>query len=152
MFAVMIEAVNAHDVRMLIDGREGLMELGKQIVHEELLPPRELNTDVPMEIDWKKKGNILGLIFLLDILVGVIFIGSTYFIDNYLVKLKEDLIEINPTTVFLFAGVMMPIIEEILFRFPLKYKRNYLVRGLDKLLGGRIKEKWGNFFKLIQTP
>ena len=103
--------------------------------------------DIPMDVDWKKKMKILGQIFILDILVGVIFIGVSYFIDIYVMKINEDLIDINPLILLLFAVVVMPVLEEILFRFPLKYKRNYLIRGLDRLFGGRVKDKWDRSFK-----
>jgi membrane protease YdiL (CAAX protease family) len=103
--------------------------------------------DIPMDINWRKKSTILGQIFILDIIIGVIFIGLTYLIDNYIIKINQDLIDINPSILLLFAVVVLPTLEEILFRFPLKYKRNYLIRGLDRLFGGRIKDKWNKNFK-----
>ena len=103
--------------------------------------------DTPMGIKWNKKINILGQILILDILIGIIFICLTYFIDNYVIKLNEELIDINPSILFLLAVIVLPILEEILFRFPLKYKRNYLIRGLNVLFGGRIKNKWNKNFK-----
>ena len=72
--------------------------------------------DIPMEINWQKKVIILGQIFFLDILIGVIFIGLTYLIDIHILKINEDLLDINPLILFLFAVLVMPILEEILFR------------------------------------
>jgi membrane protease YdiL (CAAX protease family) len=102
---------------------------------------------IPLDIQWKNKVKILSQIFILDILIGVIFIGLTYLIDNYVLKIKEELIDIDPLILLLFAVVLLPILEEFIFRFPLKYKRNYIIRGIDKLFGGRIKDKWNKSFK-----
>ncbi|MBI6118366.1 CPBP family intramembrane glutamic endopeptidase [Salegentibacter maritimus] len=49
--------------------------------------------------------------------------------------------------IFLLMVVIAPIIEEFIFRFPLKYKRNYLAKFINFLSKGRLKKRWGSFFK-----
>ncbi len=45
--------------------------------------------------------------------------------------------------------MVIPFIEEIIFRFPLKYQRNYLARLLNYLSKGRLKKRWNSIFKYL---
>jgi len=105
--------------------------------------------DTPLDISTNQKLRILAGVFLLDVLIATVFISLSDLIDTYVVKLEEPLIDFNPWILLLFSIVVMPLIEEVIFRFPLKYERNYIARGLNKLLDGKIKLRWGNYFKYI---
>jgi membrane protease YdiL (CAAX protease family) len=103
--------------------------------------------DIPLNINLQAKFKLLVGILLIDILIAIAILGLVYFIHYNVIQLKQQLIDWNPSLLIFLAIIIAPLIEEILFRLPLKYERNYLVRLFDFLLGGWIKQRWHKWFK-----
>ncbi len=102
------------------------------------------------------------VLFVLDILIMV---GLTALIDGFSkigwIKIEEHqitlLLDLLPIwIVFILTVIVLPFIEEIIFRLPLRYKRNYFLRLLSYLFIGRksdnsilIHEFWKNQYPII---
>ena len=118
--------------------KEFYSEIFKWIKH-----PDEINLDVrPPE-----KLIIVSKILLLDCLLGLLFSVLAYLVDSYIIKLDMPLDDSHPVLIFFLVVLIAPIIEESIFRFPLKYQRNYLARLISFLSKGWLKKRWGSFFK-----
>lgn len=75
------------------------------------------------------------------------FSGLTYLIHYYIVKLEEPLIDWHPLLLVSLMILVIPVIEELIFRFPLNYKRNYLVQLLNWITRKRYEKRWNSISK-----
>lgn len=107
--------------------------------------------DKKLDLSSKQKINIFKTIFLLDIIL--IILGTTIrsLIGENIINLDKshppdpsDFINLILSAVF-----VGPIIEELVFRFPLIYKRNYLIRLINMCTSGWLKEKWHKYYKFF---
>ncbi len=86
---------------------------------------------------------------LLNLLVIVPLLGL---VDEYVMEIEESNMLSGFTIWFLLflTVVFAPLWEELVFRFPLKPERNYVVRFLDKLAGRPLFSKfWNRNFAVI---
>ncbi len=102
----------------------------------------------------KQKWKILFCILLLDFILVIIASGILSFIDSFLFKLESDQLEdvLSNKGVFsiiFIAAIFVPFIEELIFRFPLKYKRNLLFHLLDFLFRNKAKTLWLKHFSIF---
>lgn len=86
-------------------------------------------------------------ILLLDIIIVIPITGIIYLIHYNIVKLKQPLIDIQPFFLFLLVVLVAPLIEEFIFRFPLKYRRNYIIHLLNWATKQWFKKRWDSIFK-----
>lgn len=84
---------------------------------------------------------------LLDLLITLPFIGFTYLIHHYVVKLEVPLSDWNLYLMITISVIVFPVIEEFIFRFPLRFKRNYLARIVNWISKGWLRENWNSIFK-----
>jgi len=96
---------------------------------------------------WKTVGWILGLDILLVFaslsIIGLIDLIIPLEQDNF----DELLYNKSPLEIFFLIAILAPIAEETIFRFFLKYKRNYLFRAIDSLSKTQIaKHFWVTYF------
>lgn len=103
--------------------------------------------DIALDIKLKTKVFLLFQMLLLDIVIATMIAGLTYLIHMYVIKLDYPLIDEAPLLLLVLAVFFLPFVEEIIFRLPLKYKRNYLFQIADSLIGNWIKNRWKRFFK-----
>ena len=102
----------------------------------------------------KQKWKILFSILLLDFILVIFASGILSFIDSFLFELESDPIEDifsnkGAFSIILMAVVIVPLIEELIFRFPLKYERNLVFHFFDFLTKNRAKTLWFKYFKII---
>ena len=102
----------------------------------------------------KQKWKVLFSILLLDFILVIFASGITSFIDSFLFELKSDPIEElfsnkGAFSIILMAAVIVPFIEELIFRFPLKYERNLVFHFFDFLTKNRAKTLWLKYFKIF---
>jgi membrane protease YdiL (CAAX protease family) len=102
----------------------------------------------------KQKWKILFSILLLDFILVFFASGILSFIDSFLFELNSDPIEDifsnkGVFSIILMAVVIVPLIEELIFRFPLKYERNLVFHFFDFLTKNRAKTLWFKYFKII---
>ena len=90
---------------------------------------------------------LTGKMLLLDFLFTIPFLGLTYLIHYYVLKLEEPLFDYNPYFLLSLVVIIGPVIEELIFRFPLRYQRNYLARIVSWITGGWLAVKWNAFYK-----
>lgn len=102
--------------------------------------------DLPLEINRPGKIRLLGQLLLIDILVMFLFLGINELIHLHLFKIEDPLIDWPALKVIPMMVLILPLIEELVFRFPLKYERNYLFQLLDKPLNGKIKDQKKRWF------
>lgn len=100
-----------------------------------------------MDLSLKEKLSLIGQILFLDVIISIPFLGLTYLIHYYVVKLEEPLIDWNPLLLILIVVLFLPIVEEFIFRFPLRFERNYLARLINWTTKGWLKNKWNTIFK-----
>lgn len=103
--------------------------------------------EVSVDLGFKTKVNLLLRILFLDILIATVFLGLVYLIHIYVVKLSEPLIDFNPFSLLVLAIIVIPLMEELIFRLPLKYDRNYFAKILDTYFNDWIKDRWDFIFK-----
>ncbi|MDD3772547.1 MAG: hypothetical protein PHC38_07820 [Weeksellaceae bacterium] len=88
--------------------------------------PQEIFTE---SLSAKQKWKVLSSILLLDFTLVIIVSGILSFIDSFLFKLEsnEDILSNNGVfSILIIAAIFVPLIEELIFRFALKYDRNLL--------------------------
>ncbi|TQI71153.1 CAAX prenyl protease-like protein [Gramella sp. Hel_I_59] len=103
--------------------------------------------EVRLTLSSGEKIKIVSKILILELFVGLLFLGLIYLIDSYVLNLDMPLDDSHLILIFLLMVVIAPMIEEFIFRFPLKYKRNYLLKFINYLSRGWLKDRWGSFFK-----
>jgi len=110
-------------------------------------PHAFFNEQLTSKEKWKTVGWILGLDILL-VFASITIIG----LINLIIPLEQDnfdelLYNRSPLEIFLLVALLAPIVEETIFRFFLKYKRNYLFRAIDSLSNTQIaKQFWITYF------
>lgn len=77
----------------------------------------------------------IGLLYLIEMPVIVLFIITLGIIEHYKLidtgeHMGEELLKYSYATILLLAVIAGPLIEEVIFRLPLKYRRNYLIRWI----------------------
>ncbi|UMB59887.1 CPBP family intramembrane metalloprotease [Lutibacter sp. A80] len=102
----------------------------------------------------KQKWNILFSILLLDFILVTIASGITSIIDTYLFELKsepiEDLFSNKPAyLILILAALIVPLIEEFIFRLFLNYDRNFVFQFIDAFTNNKAKIFWDKHFKKI---
>ena len=116
-----------------------------------LKQPQEIFTH---SLSAKQKWEILLSILLLDFILVIIAYGILSFIDSFLFKLESDQLEDvfsnkGVFSIILIAAIFVPLIEELIFRFPLKYERNLLFHFFDFLSNNKAKKLWLKHFRKI---
>ncbi|MBW8360682.1 MAG: CPBP family intramembrane metalloprotease [Kaistella sp.] len=91
------------------------------------------------------------LFFAVLILNMAVIIPLLSYVDEQFLKIESlSLFEYTIGTILLFAVIIAPVLEELVFRFPLKYERNYVFRFVDKITGRTFfSQFWKNNFSLI---
>jgi len=78
---------------------------------------------------------------------GFLGLGIIYLIDRFLFNIQHA-VELSAHTA-LVAIILAPIAEEALFRLPLTYHHNYLVRPIKVLLKVDLQPYWRRYFPTI---
>lgn len=88
---------------------------------------------------------------LYDLCLAIGFVIILSFLEpltsEYENLLNKDLYPIWKA--ILYMAILPPLIEETIFRFPLKYERNYLLRGLSYLLKKDLSIYWRKYLRII---
>ncbi|MDT0650911.1 CPBP family glutamic-type intramembrane protease [Autumnicola edwardsiae] len=103
--------------------------------------------ETELNLSFRKKVQVTLNILLMDVLLIFPFLGFLYIITSHLVELEIPLDDSHPVVLFILVVLLAPLIEEFIFRFPLKYKRNYLVRLINFFSRGWLKKRWSSVFK-----
>ena len=110
--------------------------------------PDEDKSDLTLKDKWR----IIFLILLLDFAIAFSSIIIINLFEEYKI-LKLDYVDIFIDKSFLFililAGIIIPIFEEFIFRFPLTYQRNYFFRAIFFLFKTKGKIVWNKYYKFI---
>lgn len=108
------------------------------------------------KIKGKKKWQILLFSFLLNFLLVAPFAFIIYLIsehsnldfDNHAVGAMTN--EYSLSILILLGGVIVPFIEEVIFRLPLNYKRNYLFKFVGFIIGkNTVKNFWFKYYTVF---
>lgn len=103
--------------------------------------------EVSLNLQTGEKIKMVSKILLLELLFALPFLGLIYLIDLYILKLEMPLDDSHPILIFTFVVFIAPVLEEFIFRFPLKYRRNYLARLISFLSKGWLIKRWNSIFK-----
>lgn len=108
--------------------------------------PKEL---LPIKQSFDTKAKIFSILFFLEIVLHIIFIiPISYLVDYFLQTQSTDVINFTLMQQLFLAAFLVPIIEEIIFRLPLRFKNNYLLLIINKIFRkDKIKQFWGNNFR-----
>ncbi len=85
---------------------------------------------------------LVTLLFFKFVFILVIVYPMKLIIDEYVITIKEQLSDWGVVKMVLAMIIFAPFFEEILFRLPLRYKRNYIFQILDAITGNRIEKMW----------
>ena len=105
--------------------------------------PDELELDISLV----GKCKLLIKVFLIDFLFAIVFLALAYVIHHHVVRIEQSLEGWDLWTLLLFGVIVIPFLEELVFRFPLKFKRNYIVRFFNFLTKGWVRHQWDKVFK-----
>ena len=102
----------------------------------------------------KQKWEVLFSILLLDFILVISASAITSFIDSFLFELKSDPLEDffsnkEAFSILILAAIVVPFIEELIFRFFLKYERNLPFHFLDYLTNNSVKTFWFKHFGIF---
>ena len=116
-----------------------------------LKSPKEKFNEI---LSTKQKWEILFSLLLLDFILVILASIITAFIDSFLFELESEPLEElfsneGVFSIILMAAVVVPIIEELIFRLPLKYERNLVFHFLDFLFKNKAKTLWYKHFKIF---
>ncbi|MFC6267549.1 CPBP family intramembrane glutamic endopeptidase [Frigoriflavimonas asaccharolytica] len=102
--------------------------------------PRELS---PAKQSFDTKAKIFSILLVVQFL-WILVVIPIYSFADYILDLKEaDLGSFSLLEILLFGCVFAPLWEEFVFRFPLRFKNNYIFRGINKLLGkNKLEYHW----------
>ncbi len=103
--------------------------------------------DIELPLSTGGKFQITCQLLLFQLLVAVPFVGLITLIHHHVIKLESPLYDWSLFETILLIVVLVPLIEEFFFRFPLKYKRNYLARFINSLSPGWLEKRWNWIFK-----
>lgn len=100
----------------------------------------------------KQKWEFLFYILVLDFILVIFASAIISFIDSFFFELESDPIEEifsnkGAFSILILAALVVPFIEELLFRFFLKYERNLLFHFFDFLTKNKAKIFWDNHFR-----
>lgn len=113
------------------------------IIHFLIRPNDTLRRDVR---------GLRGMMFFCSFLFNVVLsagvaLGIIYMIHSYILKI-EDSREI--TTSFMIAGIMVaPFLEELIFRFPLRFDNNYPLQKIGKWMHFDFEPFWNRNYPQI---
>lgn len=100
-----------------------------------------------LNIDIREKMLLLGKMLLLDILFSLPIVLLMEVIHYNLFKIDEIEIDEGLGFIFIMFVIVGPFFEELIFRMPLKYKRNYLVKMINEFTNDWIYNRWPHIFK-----
>ena len=101
-----------------------------------------------------QKWELFFTILLIDFTLVFIFSGIGSFIDSNLFELDSKSIENifddkGVIQILLISSLFVPFIEELIFRFPLKYQRNLLFHFFNYFFKNSMEVFWSRNFKII---
>jgi CAAX amino terminal protease family. len=100
-----------------------------------------------INLSLSRKILLLCQVLVLKILMVIPFMAMIGMIETYILSFEYQSLEGRPIVIVAALILVLSVIEEFIFRFPLKYKRNYLFRFIDRFLNGRIEKIWISHFK-----
>lgn len=80
-----------------------------------------------------EKIRIFFVALLYKTLVIGLILALLYVIDKYLLALRQPLLNMRLWTLLLYAVIIAPLLEELIFRLPLRYQQNWLWRKVEHL-------------------
>lgn len=91
-----------------------------------LSPYENFSEKLPVFEKWR----IFTIVFIAELLFLILVTGPLFYIADLFVNLKEKklLVDYNIYGVLLLGAVIIPIIEEVIFRLPLQWNGNYFFR------------------------
>ncbi len=108
-------------------------------------------TDQVLKISvWEKlKFLVSGVVYDLGVAIGLVILQSLFdpLMSEYENILNQDLYPF--WTAILVMTILPPLIEESIFRLPLKYKRNYLLRSIAYLFKTDFSSFWKKHLRVI---
>ncbi len=106
--------------------------------------PTEFFSD---KLSFKEKLKML-FILLLGQLVFVLCIiyPALFLVDGYVMPLKTKSFDLGIFELLLLGILVAPFIEEIVFRLPLRYKRNYIFQLFNFISGNRVQKIWKKYY------
>lgn len=120
-----------------------IYEMSKVLLRDLLIFIKNPN-DQQIEIPFREKVKILSTLLILEIIFTVLIIRPLIIYIDKLVKLKSDTdfyLEFTLIETIIVLVIIVPFIEEILFRYVLRYKRI-----TKKIIQG---EKWNRLFPYL---
>ncbi|MFC6100435.1 CPBP family intramembrane glutamic endopeptidase [Olivibacter domesticus] len=92
-------------------------------------------------------------VFLSAILYKVLFVGFIlvilYMIEKYLFVFQMPLLGTKLWVIFLYAVILAPLFEELIFRLPLRYNKNWIWRKIESLFRLQPQVFWLQNYKYI---
>lgn len=101
------------------------------------------------ELSKREKCRVLGIALLYDIMFTSFIFLLIYLFDEYVVTLRTKLDDAPLWGMILLAVFIIPFFEELLFRLPLRYNRNWLWRTLERIFNLQSKTFWNRHYRFI---
>lgn len=111
-------------------------------------PHQDFNT----KYSFFEKQRTITALFLLEVAFTFAIVFPLYNAINkvYHIRYIDDLASLSIIEIILFGVFAIPFIEEVFFRLPLKYKRNYLFKFFDLFNKNRFFERfWNSNYKFF---
>ncbi|WP_134089938.1 CPBP family intramembrane glutamic endopeptidase [Olivibacter sp. XZL3] len=96
-----------------------------------------------------EKVRIFFIAFLYKLVVVCLFLAILYMVDKYLMVLRQPLLNMRLWVYLLFAIIVAPLLEELIFRLPLRYHQNWLWRKIERLFGLEPSVFWKKNYRYI---
>jgi hypothetical protein len=108
------------------------------------------------KIKTKKKWQTLLIFIVIDLLLVIPAVGLIYLLqeisdidlDNHAVSDLSN--ELGLAALLVVGGIISPFIEELIFRLPLNYKRNYLFKFVGIIIGKeKVRSFWFRYYTVF---
>jgi len=101
------------------------------------------------ELSKREKCSVLGIALLYDMVFTSFIFLLIYLFDEYVLTLRTKLDDAPLWGMVLLVVFIVPFFEELLFRLPLRYNRNWLWRTLERAFNLQSKAFWNRNYRFI---
>jgi len=107
--------------------------------------------NIELDIGFNQKISVFLATFSYKLLGAIFFVCLGFILDEYIYNVEHSLSSSRLTfsEAFFYIVILFPILEEFIFRFPLKYERNYIFIGIEKIFHINIHQYWKKYFRIV---
>lgn len=101
------------------------------------------------DLSVKEKTVIFLCVFLYNLFVTAFILLTLYLLNEHILALRMPLLKMSLPSIVFFMIFLIPLFEELIFRLPLRRKRNWIWRLLEEWFRMEPKVLWNRCYRYI---